>query len=164
MNPVFEIIVNETPQTVEILSEEIELVEIITAGPQGPQGPQGARGESNESYIIKPVQGNIGGQRFVTGNINGTVSYADATNLSHLGRVIGITLNAASDGDDVEVLIFGYVEFNGWDFDISAPVYLSTEGLVTQTQPTTGFSQIVGFAESPTKLFINLREPIILGD
>jgi len=164
MNPVFEIIVNETLQTVEIISEETKLVEIVTAGPQGMQGPQGAQGEAGQNYVVKPALGNIGGERFVIGNLNGTVSYADATNLSHLGRVVGITLNAASDGDDVEVLIFGYIEFNGWDFDISAPVYLSTDGLITQTQPTTGFSQIVGFAESPTRLFINLREPIILGD
>jgi len=81
-----------------------------------------------------------------------------------LGRVVGISLNAAQDGDDVEVLIFGYIEFNGWDFDITKPVYLSVDGLVTQNLPIIGFSQIVGFAESPTRLFVNLREPIILGD
>jgi len=157
----------DQPSNIVELNVPNDIIEIISRGPQGAKGDKGDkgdRGDAGQNYVVKPALGNIGGERFVIGNLDGTVSYADATNLSHLGRVVGISLNAASDGDDVEVLIFGYIEFNGWNFDISAPVYLSTDGLITQTQPTTGFSQIVGFAESPTRLFINLREPIILGD
>jgi len=51
----------------EIIKKDIEVVEIITEGPKGPQGPQGERGDAGQNYVIKPAQGNIGGQRFVIG-------------------------------------------------------------------------------------------------
>lgn len=147
----------------EIIEQDVELVEIITAGPQGQQGIQGPIGTPGQNYVTKIAGENLGGQRFVIGNSNETVTYANQSDLTNLGKVIGITLTSASMGENVDVLLFGFIEFNGWSFDVSLPVYLNNNGLLTQTPPSTGFSQIVGFAETPTSLFVSLREPIILG-
>jgi hypothetical protein len=124
--------------------------------------PKGDKGDDGVTTIKKKALGNIGADRFVISNINGTISHADQTNLNHLGKVLGITLNSASDGEDVDILLTGFVSFNGWDFDVNLPIYLGVNGLITQVLPVNGFSQILGFAESPDTIFVNLREPIVL--
>jgi hypothetical protein len=113
-------------------------------------------------FLSRIADGDIGGQRMVIGNADGTVSYADATNVGHLGKVLGMSDAAYLDGETVRVIREGLVEFVGWSFDVDLPIYLGINGLLTQSASATGFSQIVGFAESPTKLFVNLREPILL--
>ena len=130
-------------------------------GPQGPQGPQGQQGISGTTYT-RIASGSIGGQRFVVTNGDGTVSYASNLNDSQINKVFGITLNAANDGENVNVLTFGLTEFNGWSWNTALPIFLGDNGLPTQTVPLSGFSLIVGFAETPTNIFVDLREPIYL--
>lgn len=122
----------------------------------------GPRGLSDKMYFIRIADGPIGGHRAVIGNLDGTVSYADTEDVLHLGKVLGITTSSAEDGEEVEIIRSGIIEFNGWSWDVETPVFLSTNGLLSQTPSVVGFSQIVGFAESPTKLFVNLREPLLL--
>ena len=114
--------------------------------------------------VVRQASGAIGGHRVVITTSTNTVTYADKSEPTHVGRVLGVTTNAADDGDDLLVVREGRVEHNGWSWTAFLPVYLSTNGTLTQTPPSTGFSQIVGFAETPTSLFVSLREPIILGD
>jgi hypothetical protein len=132
-------------------------------GPTGPVGPPGPPSTLAETFIAKrTAQGSIGGQRAVIGNADGSVSYADTTNITHAGQVLGITLNAANDTEEITIIRAGLMSFEGWSWDETLPVYLAENGLLSQNASVLGFSQIVGFAESPTDLFVNLREPIIL--
>lgn len=131
-------------------------------GLQGPLGLQGPPGLSDQMFLDRTANGAIGGQRMVVGNPDGSVSYANNTNLLHLGKVLGMSDAAYLDGETVKIIREGLVEFVGWSFDVDLPIYLGINGLLTQTPAVTGFLQIVGFAESPTKLFVNLREPILL--
>lgn len=148
------------PEVTEIvITPQVIEVSVSTPGLQGIQGPPGQPGA--EVYE-REASGNIGGHRVVVSNGDGTVSYADATNLDHIGRVFGLTVTAANNGEMLDIKRNGPVDFNGWNWDTDLPVYLGTTGLLTQTVPTTGFSQIVGFAEMPTRLFLNFREPLQL--
>jgi hypothetical protein len=124
-------------------------------------GVPGPAGISDRILLSRIASGAIGGQRMVIGNANGTISYADTTNSDHLGKVLGMTDKAYSNGDPAIVVREGLIEFNGWSFDVDLPIYLGVNGVLTQSPSSSGFSQIVGFAEAPTKLFINLREPIL---
>lgn len=143
---------------------EPDIIQVITEGPQGPQGPAGATGPAGPAggSEVRPASGAIGGQRMLIGNADGSVSYADASNMAHLGKVLGISENAANDGDNVTVIVLGYTEFNGWAWNTSLPIYLGTNGLLTQTPAVSGFSQIVAMAETATRIYIRLREPISL--
>jgi hypothetical protein len=155
-----------TGATVQVtLSDEAEVVVDlldVAEGPQGPTGPLGPTGPTDQISFRRIASGAIGGQRMVKANPDGTVSYASASDVDHAGKVLGMTDFAVADGEQVVIIREGLVEFEGFNFDVGLPVYLGENGLVTQTASPTGFSQIVGFAENPTNLFVNLREPIIL--
>jgi len=149
------VVVPSVPCTIELSANEQPTVEISI-------GLAGIAPVPDSLFLYRTANGAIGGQRMVVGNADGTVSYADATNVSHLGKVLGMSDAAYLDGETVKVIREGLVEFVGWSFNPAQPIYLSTNGVLTQSASATGFSQIVGFAESPTKLFVNLREPILL--
>ena len=139
----------------------VDLIDIVE-GPQGPTGPAGPAGPTDQITFRRIASGALGGQRMVKANPDGTVSYANTTNIADAGKVLGMTDFAVVDGEEVVIVREGLMQFEGFNFDIALPVYLSDNGLVSQTASVSGFSQIVGFAENPTSLFLNLREPIIL--
>ena len=103
----------------------------------------------------------LGGQRVVVIS-SGNAVYADNTDSTHTNKVLGITTGAATNGQSVMIQSHGEMVEPSWTWTLNQPVFLSTNGLLTQTPPTTGFSQIVGFPTSATSLFINIREPLTL--
>jgi len=46
---------------------------------------------------------------------------------------------------------------------MNLPVFLSTNGLLTQVAPITGFLLILGVPTAPTKLLISIKQPIVGG-
>ena len=156
-------VIDQNNLTLTVVPQEKQVISIDRGqrGPQGPTGQQGQQGISGTTYT-RIASGSIGGQRFVVTNGDGTVSYASNLNDSQINKVFGITLNAANDGENVNVLTFGLTEFNGWSWNTALPIFLGDNGLPTQTVPSSGFSLIVGFAETPTNIFVDLREPIYL--
>jgi hypothetical protein len=113
-------------------------------------------------FLTRVANDDLGGHRAVISNEDGTIDYADSSNLNHLGKVLGVSVQSVLEGESVNVIRGGLLEFEGWSWDVNLPVYLAQNGLLTQNPVSAGFSQIVGFAESPTGLFVNLREPIQL--
>jgi len=131
-------------------------------GIAGPQGKPGAPGGTTLEY---PAGIAIGGHRVVTLNAAGKLVYASAADLSHMGRVVGITLGAVDVDADCRVQNFDQIEEPSWAWDASKPVYLGIDGLLTQQAPAlpeSKFSMVVGFPISSTVLLVNLREPIVL--
>ena len=126
------------------------------------EGARGPRGLSDLFYLSRIANSDLGGHRAVISNEDGTIDYADSSNVGHCGKVLGIIVRATLEGERVDVIRGGLLEFEGWSFNVDLPVYLAENGLLTQNPATQGFSQILGFAESPTGLFVNLREPILL--
>lgn len=127
-------------------------------GPPGPPGAAGAPG-ANLTAIAGVA---IGGHRAVIIENTGLAGYASNTTLSHIGRLAGITTSASVIGDSITILSLGPVTEPSWNWTPNAPVYLGTAGLLTQTQPITGFLQIIGVASTATTLFINPREPLVI--
>lgn len=110
---------------------------------------------------VFPAGENLGGQRLVVLR-NGQLFYADTTDTADLGLVIGMTVAAATTGQDTQVQFLGDLTEPSWSWTVGSPVYFNASGVPTQTQPVSGFSQIVGFASAATKIYIQLREPIAL--
>jgi hypothetical protein len=71
-------------------------------------------------------------------------------------------MGAVSTGDDVTVQSNGKMTVTGASWTPGGVIYLSTNGTLTQTEPTTGFSQVVGIAHSADVIIIEIRKPIIL--
>ena len=164
------IVVTETPtQVVEVIQPLRDIVEVNARGPQGPKGDKGDKGDAGDSNtIVTMVAGSaLGGHRIVAQSpiANDTVIYADASNSAHANLVFGMTLNAASEGGNIDVAVTGEFSEPSWTWSLGQPIFLGLNGTLTQTVPTSSiadFSLVVGFPITPTKMFVNIREPIFL--
>lgn len=109
------------------------------------------------------ASGAIGGHRVLVTNGDGSCSYADATNSAHVNRVIGISSSAAIDGADVTIITLGQIVESSWNWTIGQPVFIGTNGLLTQTEPTApSFWHIIGVAIAADTIFVQQNQPIIL--
>jgi hypothetical protein len=88
--------------------------------------------------------------------------YADNTTLSHVSKVLGMTTGAANALDLATIQTGGEITEPSWSWALNTPIFLGATGLLTQVQPVSGFSLVVAFPITQTKIFISLREPIIL--
>lgn len=80
---------------------------------------------------------------------------ADSSDLSHAGRVVGVSTGVTAITD-------GEISFSGWSFTTGDILYLTSIGTLTSAVPTVGFQQRVGVATSPTSMIVSLTDPIIL--
>lgn len=102
---------------------------------------------------------NLSALRAVTTDSNGRAVYASPATLSD-AVVVGITSTAANALDAVSVRTAGIVDDGSWSWT-KGPVFLGTNGTLTQTAPTGGLIICqVGRALGPTKLQIDV-EPTI---
>jgi len=133
----------------------------IPVGIQGEKGEKGDTGPSGASSSYIYTAGEIlGGHRAIIID-NNLAYYADCTNLSHINKPIGISNNASALGGEVTVVFFGEMEEVSWNWDIDKPIWISTNGLLTQTTPVTGFLCIIAFPVTATKIFIDKQEILI---
>ena len=132
---------------------------------QGPAGAQGAPGSSGATSYIYSAAQPISGHRAVMLNGAGEVTYPSAANLSDASLVLGVSTNAASTGQAVTVVRTGEVTEPSWNWVGRNPVYLGIDGVLTQNVPVLPaslFSLVIGIPISPTKLFVNVQQPLVL--
>lgn len=128
-------------------------------------GMKGDRGEAGSTSIARISSAALGGHRMVANTVDGRLGYASSDDLQSAFTILGMTLNAVSANGSVEVQSAGLVTESTWTWTPNLPIYLGLNGLLTQAVPTTPtalFSLVVGFALSPTSIFINLHEAIYL--
>lgn len=119
-------------------------------------------GAEGTQYLSKLAGADLSGHRMVVLDAAGKAVYADNTTMTHVNKVLGMTVGSAVTDVAIDILRWGELEEPSWSWTLDTPIFLSTNGLLTQTPPSTGFSQIIGFPVSATKAYISLREPIIL--
>lgn len=133
-------------------------------GPQGIPGPTGPPGAAGSGAIFATGDAAItlSGHRVVTPDFDGTLRYATNDNEADLAAPLWVTTGAAAPGDAVSALAFGSLTEPTWNW-VPGPVYLGTNGQLTQTPPVApdaAFIAQVGIATSPTSLFVD-RTPSI---
>ncbi|MFH0995806.1 MAG: hypothetical protein V1844_09960 [Pseudomonadota bacterium] len=158
---IVEITEDSSLNIVEIVDETVEnIIEITDAGiTPGPKGEPGAAGGILIEY---PARESLSGHRIVVLNEDQDAIYADHSIMVHANKILGMTTGASVAGAAVTIQTGGELTEPSWDWELDIPVWLSSNGLLSQTPPTTGFSLIVGFPISSTKLFISIHEPIYL--
>lgn len=150
-------VTSDTP-TSNVVVDSAEPVTVLSSGSQGPQGIPG----NSITYEVSVAGGTMSGHRMVTVNESGKLIYADNTIASHANKVLGMITSAVVLDDIVNVYTTKTVTEMSWSWNIDEPLYLSTNGTITQVPPTTGFLLIVGFAVTSTKIFLDIGSPIIL--
>ena len=131
-------------------------------GIQGPQGPQGIPGPAGDDTVQHIAAISLGGHRLVVLNSSSQAIYADNSNLTHKDKILGLTTGAVTAGATATIQTYGEISEVSWSWTLDLPIYASTDGLLTQTPPTTGFLVIVGFPISTTSMFISIKESLTL--
>lgn len=126
----------------ENLSDQVLIVENV-----------GLQGEKGDNFVEVVSQTALGGGR-VIGFYNQTYLYMDSTNILHLNTILGVSVHACQANSPLSIQTLGLFTEPSWGWLTNLPIFLSTEGLLTQTPPTSGFSVIIATAVSPTTIFI----------
>jgi hypothetical protein len=148
--------------TISLTEETLTLVSESVQGPQGIPGVDGA-----DPSIVKVIVGApFSGHRMVMFDSAGVVAYATSKNALHARRVVGMTLNAASIGGELSIRLLGDIVEPTWSWNVNLPVWLGDNGVLTQTEPSKAagdaFSLVVGFAMTPTRVYLKTTEPVFL--
>lgn len=114
----------------------------------------------NQGNIIRRTAGqNLSGHRVISAASDGKAIYADVNTVT-TSAIIGISLNAASLNDAVNIQTSGMLQHTGWSFTPQEPVFAGLNGQLTQTPPNAAYSAEIGVALSTDTLIINIH-PII---
>lgn len=153
------LIVDDEIQIVIEVDTEVELVEV---GEQGPRGIQGIPGPAGGATLVTVGATPISGHTAVALGADGLLIYADCTNPSHLGAVLGVVANAYGAGDPAVVQTSFDLVHAGWSFS-PGPVLVGTSGALVQALPVGAvFAQVIGYALAPTRIRIDAQPPIVL--
>lgn len=143
----------------EPVAEIIE--EPITVNIDLQQGPRGVPGVSPAAITVTAPT-DISGHRVVAFCLgHNVIEYADHRHIAHAGTMMGVTLNAATAGNPITVVLSGDIVELSWNWTPGL-VFLGQEGHLTQTAPTTGFIRILGTALTATRLVLQQLDPILL--
>lgn len=88
----------------------------------------------------------------------GVAIYADAAAGSR--SQIGVFVTDAAMGEPVRIQWGGIATDTGWAWTADLPVYVGTNGVLTQVLPGTGFAMSVGVALSATEIHVGARRSI----
>lgn len=77
-------------------------------------------------------------------------------------KCLGLALTSGNIGEVIDVLLFGKHEDVSFTFTLNEPLFLSSNGSVTQTPPTVNFTTTIGHSLGNGAIFIDIREPIQL--
>lgn len=90
--------------------------------------------------------------------VDGVLAYADNLDVH---PVIGFTRTAVGAGEPVSVQNSGEID-GFFGLTVGLPIYLASNGTVTQTVPTTGRLQSLGISLTATKVLIQIQQPLFL--
>jgi hypothetical protein len=121
------------------------------------------RAEPTQDRIALTANGSMSGHLGVATDAGGEVVRASSDTAAQALRFAGVSVNAAVDGDPVEVVRFGPIEHVGWTWTPDQPVFLGINGALVQAVPGGAtFVLVVGQALSATRLMVAPQQPIVL--
>lgn len=130
-------------------------------GQQGPEGPQGPIGPAGSEYTVYTAGMVLGGHKVVSAS-GGVAVYADSTSDLLANSVLGLTLQAAVEGAEVQVQFSGPVEDPSFTWTPGLSLWLGASGAMTHVRPPSGWLVRMGFAETAKRIFLRIEEPVWL--
>ena len=106
----------------------------------------------------------LGGQRVAVTDGTGGLIYADNTIAAHANQAVRITTQAELAGAQITVQSWGRITDPSFSWTPATPIYVSTNGLMTQTPPISPatFSKVIAVAETSTRLLMTNEPPLML--
>jgi hypothetical protein len=117
--------------------------------------------QSVEFIYSPPIVTQINLQPFRVLNIE-TGQYASSANINDAPGSFVLTTQSSTQGQTIKFLTYGFISNNDWNWDINQPVFLGTNGNITQTPVTSVFHLQLGNASAVNSIFFNPSEVILL--
>jgi hypothetical protein len=118
---------------------------------------------TDREFLVTYVAGTaLSGHRVVVIHPDNKAYYADHDIMDDVPRVMGITTQAASENNPIGILVFGEMIEPSWNWQEGKAIFLGSNGVLTQTPPTTGFLMEVAFAVTPQKIMVEIKPAIVL--
>lgn len=105
---------------------------------------------------------NISALRVVKLIDENTCELADSQETYLNAKAVGISVNSGTVGATITTQTFGIIEDASFNFTLNEPLFLTANGIISETAETTGFSVQIGHSLGNGAIFINIREPIEL--
>ena len=86
---------------------------------------------------------------------------ADSSNLAHINRVSGISINAITQNTSGEVLAYGKITNTNWNFTTGNILFLNGTA-ISETAPTSGFICQIGKVVNSNTILIDIKDCIKL--
>lgn len=136
---------------------------VTTRGVPGPRGIQGIPGPAGGTAFTRQSNAALSALRVVWEDEAGVVYHLDHDDDAHIDLIAGLTITGTSAPGDVTVQRSGPVDDAAWSWT-PGRVWLGPAGTLTQTPPADGYDVLVGHAASPTRLYLDIQDPIQLED
>ena len=143
-------------KVIYVQQKRAKILDFQKQGPPGPPGPAGA--DAPASY----ASAGVNACQVVYLTTAGSVAAASAGNITHAGRIVGMTESAAAAGSTVSVRRSGSVVNAAWNLSPGQRYYLQAGGEIGTGTDNLAFVQKIGVAESATSLFLQIESPVIL--
>jgi hypothetical protein len=88
--------------------------------------------------------------------------YSDPTSAESVRKIVGMSITAGATDSQIKMLSYGKYADSGWNLDPNLPIYLGNNGTITQVAPATGSVVLLGHVQSPTTIFLDIKQPITL--
>lgn len=143
-----------------LVALEVPEVHGVTVGEQGPAGRPGEPGPAGGSAFQRTAGETLSALRVVY-ELAGQVFVLAAGDAEHIDLLLGVTLTAAEQGEQINVQRSGAIDDGGWSWQPGL-VWLGADGALTQQPPVDGFAVLVGSAVSATRITLNIQPAIQL--
>lgn len=124
----------------------------------GPPGPVG----TDAPITYTAGVGGVRAYQVVFVENTNTVAAANAQNSYHAGRIIGIAMSDALEGEAVSIRRSGSISYKAKNLSPGVRYFLNAGGELHSDPDNMAFIQKIGIAEAIDKLFIQIEPPIIL--
>lgn len=138
-------------------------------GPKGKAGEKGQDGKNAVSQLIqtteaststgniikKIYESNLSALKMVKILSNGKVDYADSLNYVD-AQSLGMTLQSGISGFEGEIITFGPVDDISFNFPLNDPLFLTSNGNISNISPSIGHSSKIGYSLGAGKIFIDI--------
>lgn len=144
------------------LLEAVETLVLLTDSQQGPPGPPGIPGPAGGQVLQRTAGQDTSALVAVYEDLFSAVWPADPDVETDVLALLGVTVTAAQGGQPIHVQRLGVIDDASWSFAPGRRVFLAGQGRLTQEPPQAGYDVLIGTAVSPTRLLLNIQDPIAL--
>ena len=122
------------------------------------------RGEETTSLSTNSYEAstNLSALRVVIVNDDGKLEYASSDRPEHSFMVVGVLKDALTQGNFGKALVQGLLSDSFWSWTLGVPIYVGEDGVLTQSPPSEGFQLVIGKPVTPSAVYFEIGEPILL--